>query len=204
MKERPILMSGPMVRAIFAGTKTQTRRAVKPQPSILGDNGGPLLRIIPSLLPNRGDLFDAQYHLDNPRAIACPYGVPGDRLWVRETFSPVDAHLPMEQRRAVYAADYTAEDAPFIAWKWTPSIHMPRWASRLTLEITAVRVERLRDISEADIEAEGITTGLPPCLPILRSAVLRDGWEKIWKETVGVESWNANPWAWVIEFKRAR
>jgi len=131
--ERPILFSGPMIRAILAGRKTQTRRVAK--------------------LTGAGRVKEAgshrNWHLADPDAVkACPYGTPGDRLWVRETFCDTGC------QRAVYRADTAVEN-----WKyriWRPSIYMPRWASRITLEITDVRLERLQDISEADAAAEGV------------------------------------------------
>ena len=117
MKERPILFSAPMVRAILAGTKTQTRRVVKLKPDYMET----FLR-----LPNK--------------VACCPYGQPGGRLWVRETFEDCESAL---HSCVLYRADGGTPGT-----KWTPSIHMPRWASRITLEITGVRVERLQDISE--------------------------------------------------------
>lgn len=219
MKERPILFSGSMVRALLAGTKTQTRRVVKPQPTAIGGNGGVLQSIAPSLLPNSGQKFDVRYALDNPMAISCPYGAPGDRLWVRETWRgivniappgvyeyAVARYVPDREhcRRLEYAATHAKDDEP-----WRPSIHMPRWASRITLEVVGVRVERLQDISEADARAEGITDGgcincgeHEPCGCQDPAPSARDSYCALWGEINGTGSWDENPWVWMVEFKR--
>jgi hypothetical protein len=196
--ERPILFSGAMMRALLAGTKAQTRRVVKPV-----------------------DI-----------TMRCPYGRPGTKLWVRETWK---------------YADWTEDGEPWIAYaaggddllcrtfdeewdkrlgdiwadlsnpenynidnraadrRWRPSIHMPRWASRITLEITGVRVERLRDISEADAQAEGIERAGEywrnygnPMDPCLRP---RTSFATLWSSINGPGSWDANPWVWVVEFR---
>lgn len=141
-KAKPIIFSGPMVRAILGGKKTQTRRIVKPQPEPWAPN-------------------DAFLQWKNPEPLTlshfkalCPYGKTGGRLWVRETFYADD-----EDRDVFYRAD--RRDEAFIGNKgWRPSMFMPRWASRLTLEITGIRVERLQDISEEDAQAEGVTEEL--------------------------------------------
>lgn len=192
MKERPILFSGDMVRALLAGRKTQTRRVVKPQPECLRD------------------VQALQFHVatGEPLAIGkgCPYGAPGDRLWVRET------HLPTASG-VYYRADFSEFEAAghgAMYGGWKPSIHMPRWASRLTLEIVAVRVERLQDISEADARAEGLYSN-----PKYTHAVLytwdgvqgnsnnpRYAYQLLWESIKGPGSWALNPWVWVIEFKR--
>lgn len=189
MRERPIIFSGEMVRAILEGRKTQTRRVVKPQPPL--DEWG-------VSKPWQTDAFEV-----NGRDYRCPYGLPGDRLWVRETFSPdyFDA-----QSRHAYRADWTLESGEFVPEpKWTPSIHMPRWASRITLEVTDVRVERVQDISNSDIYAEGI---LPPDPdepgPYDPDEGARSAFKDLWwsinaKRGYG---WEKNPWVWVVEFKR--
>ena len=177
MKERPILFSAPMVRALLAGMKTQTRRAFKTK------NGG--------VWPNANDLPGIRQILRS-----CPYGQPGDRLWVRETFARIDG-----QTRPWIETDYKATythgdrlgDTLGIKKRWTPSIHMPRHASRITLEVTGVRVERLQDISEADAIAEGVYTD--PACPAY------DAYAQLWDEINGLGSWEANPWVWVVEFK---
>ncbi len=122
-----------------------------------------------------------------------PFGKPGDRIWVRETFSTVPDHdEPVGCSALLYAAD---GNGPY--GKWTPSIHMPRWASRILLEITDVRVERLNSISEEDAKDEGAPT---ECCVIGDKHFL--GFRSLWKSIYGDEGWQANPWVWVIEFKR--
>jgi len=176
MKERPILFSGAMIRAILAGQKTQTRRVVKPQA---------IASPIPSSKTGR---------------VHCPYGKPGDRLWVREAWRTVAESNDLTPRDLTAAHRFWYEaDAPHQLGygKLRPSIHMPRIASRILLEVVSVRVERLQDISEADAEAEGITT--TECLEC-------DGWanaySRLWDSIYGEGSWAANPWVWVVEFKR--
>ena len=208
IKERPILFSAPMVRAILEGRKTVTRRAVRVgfnpedlEGSLSASECRKLYRELPQY-------FGASYF--------CPYGQPGDRLWVRETWycdhfevmrgpylKPDDLNVSeaIDYGTLVYAADgLTPYEADQPIWK--PSIHMPRWASRILLEITDVRVERLQDISRADIRAEGLQ-----CPPELASDDVspnyRDwypaAWRELWDSTGG--NWDANPWVWVVEFK---
>lgn len=185
MKERPILFSGPMVRAILNGRKTQTRRVCK-----LNAAG-------------RVQLRGRNWHIYDPASInACPYGLPGDRLWVRETFQPA---------RGGYR--YRADHPGLTTLRpWKPSIFMPRAASRITLEIVKVRIERLVDISENDAMAEGWSLG-----PLGYSdAVELRGWplepetidtarewyQKLWDSINGDKHpWASNPWVWVVEFK---
>ncbi len=218
IKERPILFSAPMVRAILEGRKTVTRRAVKSTKAhadgfMMLDHGN-------GWWPYNafGDFTSDHEGMEYP--IACPYGKPGDRLWVRETWycshseaqkgpylQPADM-LDLDQAREdgdlVYAADGLnpyEQDQP----TWKPSIHTPRWVSRILLEITDVRVERLQDISRADIRAEGLQ-----CPPELGSDDVspnyRDwypaAWRELWESINGDDSWTANPWVWVVEFKR--
>lgn len=201
IKERPILFSAPMVRAILGGQKTVTRRQVKKQAALDCLAAG----FEPSFLtlPGNADL--------------CPYGQPGDRLWLRETFTDLrgtgvehrpDPNGPIQ--RYAYAADcapgsYADEARKEYGIKWKPSIHMPRAASRILLEITGVRVERLQDISRSDIRAEGLV-----CPPELASDDVspnyRDwypaAWRELWESINGAGSWMANAWVWVVEFKR--
>lgn len=260
MRERPILFSSPMVRAILEDRKTKTRRVVKPQPPaecgihyMLGNEswlppedrtplrhtweawGGPLYHSRP-----------AGYMCGVHDAL-CPYGAPGDVLWVREAFQVAtsdngpcvlyranagrwypeytgkdfgagpsfdyDAH-PISGRGAwsLWAADVEAKDTP-----WRPGIHMPRWASRITLRITDVRVERLNEISEADAIAEGIATlhdgfGIAdmghdssPIVQPTASQAFRFLWDRINGEPEAGKpdvSWAANPWVWVVAFER--
>lgn len=243
MKERPILFSGPMVRALLAGTKTQTRRVVKKSEC------WPVSAVRATMLESRGSVMavDAQRRTYGPE-IKCPYGQPGDRLWVRETWQVARETLDYEtggeydvwewpdylgdprpylngsarfgtKAGLFYAAD-GEEKNPGVFYdltgidnktnlrpkeiNWRPSIHMPRWASRITLEITSVRVERLQDIDIADAQAEGVSNtgalilggdGNEQMGPIAEYAVL-------WEQINGPGSWEANPWVWVVEFRR--
>lgn len=209
MTERGMIFNGQMVRAILDGRKTQTRRPVKFP--VIDKNMGC------ELAGNElaGELAAGNYWNSQ-------FGKPGDRIWVRETFSTVPDHdEPAGCSALLYAAD---GNSPY--GKWTPSIHMPRWASRILLEITDVRVERLNGISDADCIAEGI-------IPVPKDRVddhqfwrdyrlsgdgtfcvhtPRESFESLWKsvrgksfdheEDTGPGSWQANPWVWVIEFKR--
>ena len=187
MKERPIIFSAPMVRALLAGTKTQTRRIAKPvKHPDLGNVYSPGALVLE---------HEPQHVIDR----ACPYGKPGgDRLYVREAWAAPHAydHLPPrlipQDARIHYAA---TEDRGGLLWR--PSIHMPRWASRITLEVTGVRVERLQGISEADAIAEGARNSLH--LPGGRFA--RENFEHLWWTINGDGSWESNPWVWVVEFK---
>ena len=194
MKERPILFSGAMVRALLAGTKTQTRRVMKPQPRRV-DGGVPF-----------GDAPQWAHAEPGTAMMRCPYGQRGDRLWVRETFQRFT-----DDGETLYKADPAGLEAmnelmrdEYIEARWRPSIHMPRWASRITLEITSVRVERLQDIDISAAQAEGVSDTGPLILdsagneqggPIAEYAVL-------WEQINGPGSWDANPWVWVVEFRR--
>lgn len=190
MRDRPILFSGEMVRAILDGRKTQTRRAVKPQPDFVAGNEKIVARFTPDdcRLGRLG------------KAIQCPHGQPGDRLWVRETFA--DEGCRMRREDCYYRAD---GECDLQGGRWTPSIHMPRWASRITLEITGVRVERLQDISEEDAIAEGppgLKFPAPPGSFWVTDDGRRKAFRSLWESINGPESWKQNPWVWVIEFKR--
>lgn len=217
MKERPILFSGPMVRAILEGRKTQTRRIVKPQPptrytKLFYD---PAWFWSPTTSGSGGEQQDLRLI---PKS---PYGVPGDRLWVRETWSPRNDLEPeaSDERKRHYCC-YKADGGDLSdEWhphdKWKPSIHMPRWASRITLEVKRVRVERLQDISAENAIDEGAMT-LPnrptyeaECRAVREAGIakppLGDGplerFARLWDEINGAGSWAANPWVWVVEFK---
>lgn len=211
MKERPILFSGPMVRAILEGQKTMTRRT----------RG---LEDIPSraIIKTTGVVIDTQrfcvqfyWEDDFPWGThlveQCPYGKPGDRLWVRESFAPDPwSGKPF----AIYRADY---DEPKLAEleelsgkiKWSPSIHMPRWASRILLEITEIRAERLQDISCEDALAEGTpheliskaftSHSLKEIMDLSGTDALAFKW--LWESINGPDSWGKNPWVWVVKFK---
>lgn len=186
MKERPILFSGPMVRAILEARKTQTRRIVKPQFSVFHS-----IHADASISTNR--IFRGAY-----QRIRCPYGQPGDRLWVRETWKEKKRH--QLSYIGLPAIEYAATGESVGPWK--PSIFMTRWASRLTLEIVRVRVERLRDISEEDAMAEGVypMKGIEPSGSEWESCKL--GFAELWQFINGPDSWDSNPWVWVIEFKK--
>ncbi|MDW5499902.1 hypothetical protein R6Y99_08885 [Pseudomonas lundensis] len=195
MKERPVIFNGEMVRAILDGRKTQTRRPIK----------------FPLLDKNMGCELSGNELAGEVRAgnySNVPFGQVGDRLWVREAyqgplfeFDQMGTYLEDTSKFerpefCEYRADggktpeyYDADDNLRFGWK--PSIHMPRWASRITLEITGVRVERLQEISETDAIAEGGTEHFNI-----------DWFGPLWASIYGVDSWNANPWVWVIEFKR--
>lgn len=199
MTERPILFSAPMVRAILAGAKVQTRRVVNPEPA------GSVTTIY---RPFAHEPNNWQGYADNVGFIRwygrCRYGQPGDRLWVRETWAVPHrydhlgpSNIPVLGVRTHYAA--TEERGGL---RWRPSIHMPRWASRITLEITAVRVERLQDISEADAKAEGAEPYLHPVHPAREQLRHVDGFQALWESINGPDSWDLNPWVWVVEFKR--
>lgn len=214
MKEKPILFSGPMVRSILEGRKTQTRRVIKPQPNDDIDDlhGGELRKRAPykTECPVTGRSVGFGFQDDDDQFWHCPYGEPGTRLWVRETWCETDwkpgrTSLPVgpDGYIAAYKADYEGDSfpAPYPP-KWKPSIHMPRWASRITLEITGVRVERLREISEADCFAEGIK---PKTLSFHghgeETASPIPDYRDLWESINGKGSWAKNPWVWVIEFK---
>lgn len=219
-RERPILFSGPMVRAILEGRKTVTRRVVK----------GEFDAISPSGIRYKKNA--SRSRMANP----CPYGQPGDRLWVREswwqagdwqpTYPDDDTGSWFGSQRVVYSADglppnepnrhylnglrngaYSAAD-PHVIWRHRPSIHMPRWASRILLEITAVHVERLQDISEEQALAEGAVP--EPCDHARLACKEIDCWGDtakgtfgfLWETINGTGSWATNPWVWVVEFKR--
>jgi hypothetical protein len=223
MKSRPILFSGAMVRAILDGSKTQTRRVVK-----LTDSG----RV-------KAAGSARNWHLDDPNAVlACPYGQPGDRLYVRETWGIFDAGSkwvengqPLDSDTefgVVYKADdhggkqgecyWKTAPAGSRCWatdeKFHPSIHMPRWASRITLEIVSVRVERLQEISEEDAKAEGVEPiggGLfqvyqrdpkfPNQVACLAATI---SYRQLWNSINGPGSWDTNPFVWVVEFRRVQ
>ncbi|MEL5292672.1 hypothetical protein [Serratia nevei] len=196
MKERPVIFNSEMVRAIIDGRKTQTRRVIA---NVSPDNCIPLQK------PTKTKDGIYTHVMDAPGHGLCPFGRVGDRLWVRETFA--GHYLDDDQIQDIkdgrckakdlceYRSDY-GDDAD-CADGWTPSIHMPRWASRILLEITAVRVERLNDISEEDARAEGAPTEL--CIIGEKHYM---GFRTLWKSIYGEENWRANPWVWVIEFRR--
>lgn len=229
MKERPVIFSGPMIRAILDGTKTQTRRVMKPQPisSQLWGYG------IPNSLPTH---FCVHARWPQPYALQlkhfdagdpwlpCPYGKPGDRLWVRETHAPLYCDHEDGEPPVIYRADGEIENAT-----WTPSIHMRREYSRITLEICSVRVERLQDISEEDAIAEGIVSysyrtrygrgkwqdrigyslagslceDKPTVQEEFCASTARGSYKLLWNSIYGKKHpWESNCWVWVISFRR--
>lgn len=218
-KERPILFKGEMVRAILDGRKTQTRRIVKLENG-LWRNTKALHMMNPEI----------EWHRCEVMPIDGPYGCVGDRLWVRETFALSPSGKPIY--RANYRGDTstastidlaTGETGPLV---WKPSIFMPRWASRITLEIVNVRVERLQRIGGTDAIAEGIaldkladngywknyefTTAHPRRNAVVTDEKHRivgyrnpvDSYRSLWQSINGAGSWDANPWVWVVEFKK--
>lgn len=201
MKERGVVFNDDMVRAILEGRKTQTRRPVK---NVRADN----CLVIRKPTKKRNGVYT--HVMDALEHGLCPFGNVGDRIWVRETFNAfwLDNDVIQEIKDGVslaselcdYKADYSDSSKP--AEGWTPSIHMPRWASRILLEITDVRVERLHDMSEADAKAEGASPATYKITP--PEAVYRVGFGDIWRGIYGQENWLSNPWVWVIEFKRIK
>lgn len=214
MKERPMIFNAEMARAILDGRKTQTRRIVKSDCMDIGEK-------------DDGTLWPWREH-DNGGDYwyPCPFGEVGDRIWVRETCRAVE----LESGLDVVSYDAGGQDIPIKAhpldaglWvdlyryrggegKTVPSIHMPRWASRITLEITGVRVERLNDISETDAEAEGIDMealfDAQDCYDCIADhnmtgrPTVTGAFKYLWESIYGEEGWQANPWVWVITFQR--
>lgn len=248
VKERPILFSGPMVRALLDGRKTQTRRVVKPQPIV--PTGERLHANLDNSTPPQWWLWAGfNDEADEPvvRLPDCPYGKPGDRLWVRESFymaakysyGTYDSGEPIEtpppKDRLSHPVHYAADGAPantpnktypngllngalaapdpYAIWLRHPSIHLPRAKSRITLEITDVRVQRLNDITFADCREEGcdasyseqvtpckVCDGNDPC----DGRHVGEKWQfsRLWESINGPGSWEQNPWVWAITFKR--
>lgn len=218
MKERPILFSAPMVKAILANRKSQTRRIIDCPESTTSITWVENHAMSPS-----GTYTGWAVHCDAPLLLPrnCPYGKVGDRLWVRETWQQIYkthggkhedwATVPTRQlsphwqgTRLLYSATHAEDEPP----KWRPSIHMPRWASRITLEVTGVRVEQVQSISADDAIAEGAL----PTAEIDPTKLDRSDWEQckstalacfqnIWHKINGPESWTNNEWVWVIGFK---
>lgn len=214
MKERPILFSAPMVRAILDGSKTQTRRVVKqavgPSLSVGIENDPGVAEL--SWLHGAGPGYPVE---ETIKRVPCPYGQPGDRLWVRETFhhEPADycweasVSIPSRPAHTTYRADFPGDTTGF---GWQPSIHMPRSLSRITLEVTGVHVERLNDCSEADARAEGVEVlpeaGFRIYHPEMGKIMFAEdavtSYRSLWNSINGPGSWDMNPWVWVVEFRR--
>lgn len=225
MKERGMIFNAEMVRAILDGRKTQTRRIMKKQPEPSkareGDFYFPCDKMqsmvhVSDFIPGNSMIPDAHEFFSK----CCPFGEVGDRIWVRETWARynIDQNSHDMAYRASMPDDWPKEG------RWRPSIHMPRWASRITLEITGVRVERLSVISHEDAGREGIHTEVWDQTVVARNYAADDEFFQFWSESMphyvemnelfrasfhslwqsiyGEESWQANPWVWVIEFKR--
>jgi hypothetical protein len=192
MKERPILFSGPMVRAILEGRKTQTRRVVGPKWNA---------NVVDARIFTPGiGVFGCDASVGYGDRVQCPYGVPGDRMWVRETWAPHDDLAASS--KDVGMIYYRADDENYYSTdgRWRPSIHMPRWASRITLEITDVRVQRLQEIDYLDAMAEGIPEhGGNSSDGAWR---ITDKFRELW-ESINAKRcpWSSNPWVWAITFK---
>ena len=220
MKERGMIFNSEMVRAILDGRKTQTRRPIKWKQTRFTEIG------------EREDGSKWPWSEDAEHACdfwhPCPFGAVGDRIWVRETWAEAGASAPDLK---LYRANYP-EHVPSIYENvppakeihWTPSIHMPRWASRILLEITDVRVERLNAISEEDAQCEGVHTEVWDQTVVARNyaaideffqfwsedmphyvemnQLYRSSFRSLWESIYGAENWQANPWVWVISFKR--
>jgi len=224
-RERGIIMTGPSVPAVLAGVKTQTRRITEGAPA-------DTYEVVPSLLCHRGDLWDFRRQdkrgvPHNPVAIRCPYGAVGDRLWIRESwrteelasdgtdgirYQADDAFIPIASTAEAADRWVDAHRNGAHGKRWRPALYVPRWASRATLEITEVRVQRLQQVSEADAIAEGveaweeqldtaaIRTGAE--LAACRRADRRAWFAALWQELHGPGAWGINPWVWAIRFRR--
>lgn len=228
MAEKPILFKGEMVRAILGGRKSQTRRAVKP---MRGDQSGWLKQETIGKVPH-GEMIDGGWQMHHPLAgqqhvchltgsvidephdsplgwVKCPYGEPGDLLWVRETFAKdglckgfLGDQKPSILYRASDEADRIEDEVPF-GIKWKPSIFMPRWASRITLKVKSVRVERVQDITNNHAIDEGIhgkKTETPRSYNVT-CMKFSNLWDSINCKRPGC-SWGENPWVWVISFEK--
>jgi hypothetical protein len=204
MKEHPIIFTKPMVQAILAGRKTMTRRIVK---------GIPHEQIVK--VEQQTDLlweFDNELHDLKMWTIKCPYGKIGDRLWVRETWQHtrcININPEDENYGYVYKSDGQPWD-DYIGWTWKPSIHMPRLASRIILEITNIRVEKLQDITKLEAINEGIE--IVDTIPVIQykdyevaNGIFcnpKNSFNSLWNTIHGKDSWNLNPWVWIIVFKK--
>ncbi len=193
---KPIIMSAESVRAILDGRKTQTRRVIKPQP---------LWIEVPTFINGKWvGAYSRDPNITNPTyEMACPYGQPGDRLWVRETWADMSNVSLDGERHATYK-QFDGDKLDNIPWK--SPIFMPRWASRITLEVTDVRAERLQDITHESILAEGWHSGLyePLKARVVGANDARAWYIALW-DAINARrgyAWDSNPWVWVVEFRR--
>jgi len=221
MKERPILFSGPMVKALLAGTKTQTRRIVRLPNGV--DYDGYSGSVVRGSLP---------FESTGTRSYTCPYGAPGDRLWVRESAwiwcdrvavgrtktgrIKVLYHPINRAGSVVYCTDgatkptHPLDDDLHHMWRFKIGRFMPRWASRIALEVTGVRVERLQAITAEDAKAEGVTVPRCSCEACSHTSAICpadatsyvEGFRDLWCKINGPESWQSNPWVWVVSFRK--
>lgn len=209
MKERPILMHARSINGILEGRKTQTRRIVKPQPQPNGGVGRqPIVPYLTSIGTWTWVLKDTG-HGNGTSGAPCPYGQPGDRLWVRESGWMDRSEKRFFAYKSTPGICKVSDTGEFIetlpgkvtaesmktCYKPVPSIHMPRWASRLTLEITGIRVERVQDITPEDCLAEGVQTESD-------YQSLKTLFAELWDDTNGKDAWDRNDWCWCIDFKR--
>ncbi len=224
MNEKPILFSGQMIRAILEGRKTQTRRIMNPQPPNWCERFGWTCFTPKGSISGRGNYEDKG---PGEKFFKLKYGDAKDFLWVRESFYAFEQKVYSSEGTSSNRQCFYREDGGILVngAKWKPSIHMPRWASRITLEITSLRVERLNDITESDAKAEGVTLKEPTtesdiaeiqisdCSPDIKELARLMGpgqfgykaeFEFLWHEINGKRApWNSNPWVWVIEFRMA-
>ena len=195
MKSKPIIFNAEMVRAILKGTKTQTRRVLRPQP--VTPDAHVVIKKDKLVIYERAGKAPGLGDIDATLSFPLLYGVKGDFLWVRETFRETQ-----EQPGIIYRADGWEDVKANYHLKWSPSIHMPRWASRITLKITKIRVERVQEISIEDIKAEGTDFHYDP-----RKAwheVYRNKFTELW-DLINAKrgySWESDPWVFVITFER--
>ncbi|MDF7681542.1 hypothetical protein PT300_13475 [Enterobacteriaceae bacterium ESL0689] len=200
MTERGMIFNTGMVQAILDGRKTQTRRVIQWKRTRFTE------------IAERDDGSKWPWSEDCENCCdywhPCPFGSVGDKIWVRETFNgywlnedeiqEIKEGISLASTLCDYKADYPDKMWPMDGW--TPSIHMPRWASRILLEIKDVRVERLKDISEEDARAEGVIPATYNITP--PEVVYRVSFSEVWRSIYGDENWQANPWVWVIKFRR--
>jgi hypothetical protein len=213
MRERPIIFSAPMVRAILEGRKTQTRRVVKPQPPAGHDFAG-----FTACSTCRADVGKAVWGAGDVRTVLrekhrvrCPYGQPGNRLWVRESLGYCNEYGHFYAADRTFLCSVFDDEAKQTGYSYegdmggasVPSIHLPRRWSRITLEVTGVRVERLQDISNDDARAEGVLPAYADqCVSLGHPFNALPLFRELWGHINGPDSWDANPWVWVVEFRR--